>query len=493
MAREGDVMGHTMGRGLYGMRPLDVMDPVDAEKIHVNSLHLLETMGIKVVSAEGLRLLKEAGAEVDEKAKIAKIPSYLVADAVSKCRRPVRLCARNPKNDMVLDGEHCHICTDGTGLSTIDLETGVRRDSTKKDVADSARVVDYLEMMNIYYPIVTPLDVPKHSHTLHEFDATFNNCEKHITSGATYMKEEAQYELKMAAAVAGGWDELKRRPLVSALTCTTSPMVLGMTTDAAIEFVRAGCPPMMMTMPLIGATSPMTVAGAILVGNAQVLALTTVCQLAAPGSPVCYSTEPMAMDIQSGLFEGLFPAANMVRAAHVQMARYYKIPIFVGGWGSCSKLPDAQAAYEKALSAFTYYLAGADITSGPGLLENWTVLSYEQLLIDYEMYTIMLDMLKGIEVNDDTMALDVIMNVGHEGHFLGKKHTLDHFKTMWQPMITDGQTYHSWKAAGSKSAADNARAKAKEILKTHEVTPLPDDVKKEFAAIIKEGEQKIPH
>ncbi len=483
----------TMGRGLYKMKPLDVMDAGEAESIHVNSLSLLEDMGIKVVSEEGLGLLKDAGADVDEKTKIAKIPSYLIMESVKKCKRPVRLCARNPKNDFVLDGRHCYICTDGTGLATIDLATGERRPSTKKDVADSARVVDYLEKMNMYYPLVTPLDVPKHAHTLHEFDAAFNNCEKHITSGATYMKEEARYELKMAAAVAGGEEELRRRPLVSAVTCTTSPMVLGMTTDAAIEFVRAGCPPMMMTMPLVGATSPMTVAGAVLVGNAQILALTTVCQLAAPGSPVCYSTEPMAMDVQSGLFEGLFPAANMVRASHVQMARYYKIPIFVGGWGSCSKLPDAQAAYEKVLSAFLYYLAGTDITSGPGLLENWTVLSYEQLLIDYEIYTMMLDMVKGFPVNDDTMAVDVIRNVGHEGHFLGKKHTLDHFRDMWQPMVTDGQTYQTWRSSGSKSAVDHAREKAKEILKTHEVAPLEPSVKAQFAKIIEEGEKAIPH
>ncbi len=486
-------MPKAMGCGLYKMKPLEVMSSVDAETIHINSLDLLESMGIKVFSEEGLSLLKDAGADVDMKTRIAKIPSHLVMESVRKCKRPVRLCARNPKNDFVLDGKHCYISTDGTGLSTIDLETGIRRNSTKKDVADSARIVDYLELMNMYYPLVTPLDVPKHAHTLHEFDAAFNNCEKHIISGATYLKEEAQYELKMAAAVAGGWDELKRRPLVSAVTCTTSPMVLGMTTDAAIEFVRAGCPPMMMTMPLVGATSPMTIAGAVLVGNAQVLALTTVCQLAAPGSPVCYSTEPMAMDVQTGIFEGLFPAANMVRASHVQMARYYKIPIFVGGWGTCSKVPDAQAAYEKVLSAFMYYLSGTDITSGPGLLENWTVLSYEQLLIDYEIYTMMVDMLGSFPVTDESMAVEVTKKVGHEGHFLGQKHTIDHFKEMWQPVVTDGSTYQTWKASGSQSAVDHARAKAKEIIKTHQVAPLPDEVKMEFARIIKEGEEKIPH
>lgn len=265
-----------------------------------------------------------------------------------------------------------------------------------------------------------------------------------------------------------------------------------MTTDAAIEFARAGCPPVIMTMPLIGATSPMTIAGAVLLGNAQVIALATVCQLAAPGSPLLYSTEPMAMDVQSGLFEGLFPAANMVRAAHVQMAKYYDLPVFVGGWGSCSKAPDAQAAYEKVLSAFTYYLAGADITSGPGLLENWTVLSYEQFLIDYEIYTMMFDMLRGFSVDDDSMAIDVIEKAGHEGHFLGQKHTLDHFREMWLPSITDGSTYTNWVATGSKTVADRAKSKAQEIIRTHDPTPLDADIKKEFAAIIKEGEANIP-
>jgi len=479
--------------GQFGMDRLRVMQPKDADAVHNNSLYLLEQMGIKVVSDEGRTLLKEAGADVDEKTKVVRIPSHLVEWALRKCPHEFRMGARNPKLDFVLDGRHCYACTDGVGVATIDLETGERRGSTLKDVADSAKIVDYLPMMHMYNPLVTPLEVPKHAHTAHEFLAALENCEKHFTTGSTYQKEEAIYEIKMAAAVAGGMKELKRRPIISNLTCTTSPMVLGMTTDAAIQFSRAGCPPLLMAMPLIGATSPMTVAGATLLGNAQVIALATVLQLAAPGSPLCYSTEPMAMDVQSGLFEGLFPGADMVRAAHVQMAKYYKIPIFVGGWGTCSKAPDVQAGYEKAFSAFIAYLSGADMTSGPGMLENWTVLSFEQLIIDHEMFTMMADMLKGFPVDDDSMPLDVIMEVGHEGHYMGKKHTLDHFRQMWQPMVTDGQTYKTWKAAGEKNAVDHAREKAKEILKTHQPAPLSGDLRKELVGIVAEAEKNIPH
>lgn len=479
--------------GEFGMNRLEVMRPEDAERIHLDSLHLLESMGIKVVSQEARRLLREAGADVDEKTQVAKIPQSLVTESMMKCPHEFKMAGRNPKNDFVLDHKHCYACTDGVGLATIDLETGERRPSTLKDVADSAKIVDYLPMMHMYNPLVTPLEVPKHAHTVHEFLAALENCEKHFTTGSTYQKEEATYEIRMAAAVVGGMDELRRRPIISSLTCTTSPMVLGKTTDAAIEFSKAGCPPLLMAMPLIGATAPMTVAGATLLGNAQVIALATVLQLAAPGSPLCYSTEPMAMDVQSGLFEGLFPAADMVRAAHVQMAKYYRIPIFVGGWGTCSKAPDVQAGYEKALSAFICYLSGADMTSGPGMLENWTVLSFEQLLIDHEMFTMMADMLKGFPVNDDSMPLDVIAKVGHEGHYMGQKHTLDHFRQMWQPMVTDGQTYKTWKAAGSKNAVDHARERAKEILMAHEPEPLENDLRRELSRIVADAEAGIPH
>ncbi len=486
-------MAEPMKIGSLGMKPLQIMEPKDAQAIHTNSLHLLESMGIKVVSDEGRRLLKEAGADVDEKTKVCKIPGYLVQESMRKCPHTIRMGARNPKYDFVLDQRHCYACTDGVGLATIDLESGERRGSTLKDVADSAKIVDYLPMMHMYNPLVTPLEVPKHAHTVHEFMASLENCEKHFTTGSTYQKEEAIYEIKMAEAVAGGSKELRRRPIISSLTCTTSPMVLGMTTDAAIEFSRAGCPPFLMAMPLVGATAPMTVAGATLLGNAQVIALATVLQLAAPGSPLCYSTEPMAMDVQSGLFEGLYPAADMVRAAHVQMAKYYGIPIFVGGWGTCSKVPDVQAGYEKAFSAFLCYLAGADMTSGPGLLENWTVLSFEQLLIDHEMFTMMADILKGFPVDGDSMPLDVIMKVGHEGHYMGEKHTLDHFRQMWQPMVTDGQTYKTWKASGSKNAVDHARDRAKEILRTHQPGALPEDLRKDLKSIVLEAEKNIPH
>jgi len=489
--------GHTMpsrpmSRGVVRTKPFRILSSEDVDRIHNSSLDVLDQIGMKIYSERALNILNDAGADVNFGAGVAKIPSHLIQEALDKCKRPVRLCGRNPKCDFTLDDDHVHLCTDGSGIGVLDLETGQRRASTKKDVEDCARIADYLEYLNIYYPLVTPLDVPKHSHVLHELDAAFNNCEKHVTSGTTYLREEAIFAVKMAQAVAGGEDELRKRPVLSGIACTSSPLVLGLTTDAAIEFARAGVPPIVMTMPLIGASSPITLAGPITLGNAQVLALITVLQLDTPGVPVIYSSVPMAMEPMTGLFAGAFPAATMVTLAHIQMSKHYKLPIFVAGWGSCSKIPDEQAAYEKSIMGYSMILAGADINSGPGLLENYTILSYEQLMLDHEMYTMMLETLKGIEVSDETIAMKAVKDVGHEGHFLGQKHTVQHFRELWTPSLSDPRPYQAWAKDGAKTVVKVASEKVKEVLATHKANPLPKPVQNDLTRLVKEGEAQIP-
>jgi len=480
--------------GLRKLKPIEVLDRDSINNIHLNSLELLEKMGVKVFSKEALTILEESGADVDHKKQMAWIPPYLVEEALRKAPKSFKLCARNPKKDVKLDGNHIYCSTDGTGLTTIDLETSERRPSTKDDVAKSALIIDALKGADLYYPTVTPLDFPKHAHVLHEYDAALDNTQKHFISGATYLPEEAIYLIKMAAAVAGGLKELRERPIISAVACMMSPLILPLgETDAAIEFSKQGIPVIAMTMPLTGATGPLTIAGSVLLGNAQILGINTVIQMKYPGAPVIYSSYPLSLEVKTGAFAVSFPEATMVAVGHIQMAKHYGLPNFGGGTIGSAKIPDEQAAYEKALCALMCMLAGGDICGVIGLLENYTVLSYEQLLIDYEMYTMMVRFVQGMDVNDDTLALDTIYKVGPEGNFLAEKHTLEHTKDVWIPMITDPSPYGRWKEKGAKSVVDVAREKVKEILATHKPTPLDRDVKERLAEIIKEGEQKIPH
>ncbi len=476
------------------LKPIEVLSKDAREDIHLASLELLKEMGVKVYSKEALRILEESGAKVDQEKQMAYIPPYLVEEALKKTPKYVKLCARNPKYDVILDGKHICCSTDGTGMYTIDLDTGERRPSTKDDVAKSARIINALEDADLYYPLVTPLDFPKHAHVLHEFDAAINNLEKHFMSGATYLREEATYLIKMASAVVGGIEELRKRPIISAVACMMSPLILPLgETDAALEFSKYGIPVVPMTMPLLGATGPITPAGSVLIGNAQILAINTVIQMKYPGTPVIYSSFPLSMEMKTGAFAVSFPEADLVIAGHIQMARHYGMPNLAGGNIGSAKLPDEQAAYEKALCGLITVLAGGDICGTIGLLENYMVLSYEQLLIDYEMYRMMVKLAEGIDVNEDTLALDTIYRVGPEGHFMAEKHTLKHAKDVWAPLITDPRSHQAWKKEGGKSVVEVAREKVREILATHEPEPLDEDVKRELERIIKEGEENLPH
>jgi trimethylamine--corrinoid protein Co-methyltransferase len=461
------------------------------ETIHKSSLNLLEDTGVKVYSDRALEILENSAAYVDRDKRVAKFPSYLVEEALRKCPKSFRLCGRNPKLDITLDGRHIYGTTDGAATSVIDLETGERRMPTKEDVVKTAIIADSLEYINTYYTCATPMEVSKSMHILHEYEAAVNNTEKHFISGATDQPEAALYLVKMAAAVVGDDEELRKRPIISSVACMASPLVIPLEAiEPSIELGKYGLPVELMTMPIAGANGPFTVAGSVLIGNVQFLAGNTILQMANPGAPIMYSSYPLSMDVKTGAFSVAFPEATLITAGHLQMARHYGLPAFGGGTISSAKVPDEHAAYEKATNALLCGLAGSDMCGTIGLLENYSVLCYEQMIIDYEMYTMIMKMIEGISVNDDTLAVDLIRKVGHEGHFLAEKHTLLHSREAWVPKITDARPFQTWKEAGAKSVVENAREKVKEILKTHKPEPLDANVREKLTELIRSAEKK---
>ena len=471
-----------------GLGKLTVLTEKQREEIHEQSLSLLESMGMKIYSDLALGILQKGGAEVDHSAKIAKIPRSMVEEGLRRCRRPVLLGGRTKDQDFVLDHEHHYLSTDGEGIAVLDFETGKRRAPLLRDVEDCARFADAVPEIVSYTPMVTPSDVPTQAHTAYEFASAVMNTSKHIVSGGVYRKEEAEIEIGIAAAVLGDAEELRKRPLLSSINCVSSPMIVGKTIEPALTYAEAGVPPIVMTMPLVGASGPATIAGSILLGNAQVLGVNTIIQVAHPGSPVIYSSVPMSMDITTGSFGGALPPGNLVAAGHIQMAEHYRLPFFSGGHGSSSKVPDPQAAYEKALSAYTMFLAGADFLGGPGLLESFTLLSYEQFLIDVEMFRMMGSMLEGFPTDKESLAADMIRRIGHEGHFMGEKSTVDTMRKMWRPQLTDVSPYATWSAAGSKSIVERAHEEAKRILSSHQPERLPSGVQQDIRTLLKKAE-----
>ncbi|NIR87472.1 [trimethylamine--corrinoid protein] Co-methyltransferase, partial [Candidatus Bathyarchaeota archaeon] len=275
--------------------------------------------------------------------------------------------------------------------------------------------------------------------------------------------------------------------------CTESPLKLeGRYVEVALKLAKLGFPCTVESMPLGGATAPVTFAGCLVMTNAEILSGICTVQLAVPGTSMSVSYIMGNLDMKTGLW-GQGPEEGLLCAAAVEVARYYGFWVTVNGFNSASKMSGAQTSYEKALSTLLPVLAGADGVYGAGSLGGGMAASFEELVMDDEICRAVLKAVQGIEVNDETLAVDVISKVGPGGHFLAEKHTLKHFKdVLFFSELTDRRSYDAWKKAGGKSMVKRAREKAEEILREHWPTPLEKDVQKEISEIISRAEKTLP-
>lgn len=470
---------------------LKVLTPDEEEAIHWASLDLLAHTGMKIYSKDALQVLKDNGADVDLSAKLARIPNHLVEEGLRRFPRAFRLSGRSRENDVKLDGRHVYFSTDATGVATYDLETGEKRGSTKEDVKKVAILADYLPGIAVFNPSVTPLEVPPHTHTLHELDVGLNYTEKHIMVEAVFIRQEAQVEVRMASLVVGGEKELRQRPIISSIMCTICPLTLdGGAMDATLEFAKAGVPVHLMSMPQAGTSAPVTLAACVAINNAEILGANTIVQLTARGAPVLYSTVGSPMDLRTGGYGGGGrPETALINAAGVQMAKRYGMPSSPGSMGAMAKMIGPQIGHEHTLPALTLALAGGDLLNGLGMLEGSKVLSFEQLMIDHEIASAVLRLISGFAVTDETLALPMIDRVGPRGNFLQEPHTYQHMREIWDPMLSDLRPYDVWKAAGAETMEQTARKKAKEILAKHKPTPLDASISKQLSAIVAEAER----
>jgi trimethylamine--corrinoid protein Co-methyltransferase len=318
-----------------------------------------------------------------------------------------------------------------------------------------------------------------------------SNSEKHVEHYAENASE-AQYEIEIAAAIARDKEELKKKPIISAVQCPIAPLRFDKgLTDAVIEFAKAGVPVVSLSMPLTGLTGPVTLAGSLVVNNAEVLGNIVLSEFAAPSAPVIYAGSPGSIDFKTGAYVEA-PENTLLNAALTQLARYYDLPCEISGGSSSSKLPDAQAAYDGALSLLTTVLTGPDLLCGLGGIEAANTMSPEMLIIGNEIIEEALRIARGIQVNDYTLAVDVIRKVGPGGNFLAEKHTLDNLlKEHLVPKISNRETYETWKRNGSKSIVDVSREETKKILEKHRPKALEKDVQMKIEEIMKRGQKEL--
>ena len=466
---------------------LDVLANEGVEKIRYAALEILELTGVAVRSEKGRRLLRDAGCAVDEKSAVVKFPPNLVEEMARKNDRAVVFYGRTRKHDARLDFEHVHVCSDGNGTEAMDFEERKRVPSRKSDVARSAFVADALKGHGINWPNVTSQDVPQGTRHIHDLQATLENTEKHITLATDTTAWEVQDVVELASAAVGGKEELRKRPIISSIHTSFTPLQIeGEGLDAGFVAADAGLPICFYVMPGPGSTGPATLAGSVALAVAEALAGNTLFQLNSPGTAFVFSCGIAPMDMKTSTRAGGSPEHGLTSAAFSQMAHYFGFPSLVGGFVTTSKEPDEQAAYEKFSSAVTPILAGADMIAGIGLLEDCRTVWLEQLVIDSEMSRIIGRMAQGIEVNDDTLALDVIHKVGIGKDFLGQRHTMEHFRTEhFIPIVTDRSSYDTWKAKGSKTMLDRAGDEVRRIFKEHTVEPVRSEVAETAAKLVK--------
>jgi len=447
-------------------------------RIHSSTLKVLEETGVRVDEENALRLLDDAGATVDFKRKIVKIPESLTEELIKKARKCVKLCGRNQKHDLILGDGKVYIMTSSTGTRVLDMDTGEVRQSTKKDVADSARLADALENFHIYSIMVDALDYPDEIMGLEEIDAMFNNTEKHIDTGAQSTLG-ARDSIRMAAAVAGGFEELRKRPIIDFMQNPVSPLIHNRgDTEAILECAKHEVPIIVLNMAQAGGTSPVTIAGTLSVTNAEVLSGMLIAYLTNPKVPLIYGTSSIVLEMKNLSEPSIFGLIEdgLIASGAAQLAKYYGFPSLVNAtFGAWSGFDSGQLGFGRLSS-----LPKADILYDGGLIENAMTLSYEAMVISNEMAGMVFRGMKGIEVNKETLAEDVVHKVGPGGNFLTEKHTVEHLrKEIFIAEIFD--------KLNMKDIREAAKKKAKHLLNTHQPEPLDKSVQEELRRIVKEA------
>ncbi len=462
-------------------------------EIHLATVDVLERIGVGVYEDKALRLMDEAGAIVDYAKKVVKIPQHLLKELIKKAPEVVTLNARNAKHTIKLKPYgKTYFNNSSYGIRVHDLDTGMQRDSRSEDIAKFARLTDALENVHVFLPTVTAHDIPEHVRALHELAVALDNTEKHV-SHATYGADAIRNYIQIGSAVAGGEEELRKKPIVSASTCPISPLQHSKEdTETLIEFAKFGLPFFILGMAMGGGTAPLTIAGELVVINAEVLSGIALVQLVNPGTPVLYGSVSSTMDMKTGKLALGAPERPLINSGCAQLARYYKIPSWIGACSTDAKIPGAQAMFEKVMTTIVPMLAGASLIYGPAILDSGKTYSLEQLVLDNEIIGALYRIMDGVDVNADSLALEVIEEVGIGGHYLAQKHTSNHvLSDQWRPILLDRGSREEWIKAGRKDMCELASERAKEILASHEVRPLEKDVRKEMWEIVKKAEREL--
>jgi trimethylamine--corrinoid protein Co-methyltransferase len=470
---------------------ISILDDDEIGGINQTARDILETVGIMIPSTKALGILADVGASVDLDKKLAKIPAQLVDDSLKTAPRRYTMCGRRTDLDADIGGdEGTYFYCSGEAPNIVDLETGERRHSVKSDVEQMAKIADFLPIVSLIWPTVSANDKGATA-PLHGVEACFNNTEKHVQTESVMDEISAKYAIEMASVVAGGRDELRKRPLHSLLLCAIAPLAQDRGgIEAAMVYAEAGLPVGIMSMPTLGLTGPPYSAGSLATALAEVLSGCVLTQIVSPGTPNFVSIIPSVVDPRTAnYFMGSSPA-QITSAAAVQLAHSNGLPITacLSFGGSQWKLGNWQAGIENLFVHLLAVMAGADMSFGPsGMIEAVSLLDMRRILFDREILQAIDIITDGFEVNDTTLAFDMVREVGPRGMYLAHPRTAKEARKLWPPSILFENPRHPGEKY--RDPVEVAHEAITWILQNHQPAPLPDDVKQELGRIVAAAEQ----
>ena len=417
----------------------------------------------------------------------------LIEESIAHAPSRFTLRARNPNRDITVGGNHVNFSSVGGPPYCSDLDRGPRT-GTYAEMCDYMRLVHSLNIVHQESgnPF-EPMDLPPETRYLDMLHALCTLTDKTWRSSATG-RERAADAIDMACIALGtDRDELARRPAVMAVVNTNSPLRLdGPLSEGLIELARAGQAAVITPFTLAGAMSPVTLAGSLAQQNAEALGAIAFAQIVKPGAPVVYGGFTSNVDMKTGAPAFGTPEYAKAALAGGQLARRYKLP-YRSSNVTASNAVDAQAAYESEMSIWAAVMGHVNLMSQcAGWLEGGLTASFEKLIIDAEMLQMMAEVLRPIEVNDDTLGLDAIAEVGPGGHFFGAAHTLARYKTaFYEPMVSDWRNFETWTESGGLSAAQRANAIWKQLLAEYEQPPLDAAIDEALKAFVSRRKKEI--
>ncbi len=452
-------------------------------KIHMASRKILQKTGVEIFHQEGRELLKQAGAFVE--GNLVKIPPTLIEWAIATAPGPFCLYERGSDNVAIkLDGENVYFGPGSDTLHYLDPRTDMRREFTLNDIRDGTLICDALDNIDFVMSMGVPQDVPAGKHYRYQYATMIRNTKKPIVVVCDSLEDIAAIT-KMAATVAGSDENLRKYPTFLVYSEPSTPLRHSLEATDKLLFCAENMVPITHSpAPMMGGTAPVTLAGAIALGNAEILSSLVMHQLKNPGAPFLYGHGVHNLDMKTMISVYGSPEYQLARVMAAEMGHFYGLPVWGYAGHSDSKVLDGQAAADAQMQIMVAFLAKTNLNHDVGYLEAGLTYSPELMVLSDEIISFTRVFVHGVSLDDEMLALNVIDEVGPGGEFMSHNHTMDHWRELWNPKIFDRQRLDRWEKQGSKNINMRLKERTIALMEDHKVESLSANIDSEIDKIL---------